>query len=58
MLISNKKKGVVSVKSFISVVALKMLDVGIAIYSQYINIGIEKQQKEPVWDVEKKRKLN
>lgn len=35
-----------------------MLDVGIAIYSQYINIGIEKQQKEPVWDVEKKRKLN
>lgn len=57
-MISNKKKGVVSVKSFISVVALKMLDVGIAIYSQYINIGIEKQQKEPVWDVEKKRKLN
>lgn len=57
-MISNKKKGVVSVKSFISVVALTMLDVGIAIYSQYINIGIEKQQKEPVWDVEKKRKLN
>lgn len=48
MMISNKKKGVVSVKSFISVVALTMLDVGIAIYSQYINIGIEKQQKEPV----------
>lgn len=58
MISKKKKKGVVSVKSFISVVALTMLDVGIAIYSQYIHIGIEKQQKEPVWDVEKKRKLN